>query len=87
MQEYKDYKISQTPIIISNYNYKVLQVKKNLAEYLLPPPVVLPTPPTQVPVAPTQLVEPTPPAPKQVSKTLEIKDEAPINPISQPQKK
>ena len=87
LQEYKDYKISQTPIIISNYNYKVLQVKKNLAEYLAPPPVVSTTPPTQVPVAPTQSVVPTPPAPKQAPKTEEIKDDAPINPILHPQKK
>jgi tetratricopeptide (TPR) repeat protein len=40
LKEYKDYKITQTPIVISNYNYKVLQIKKNLAEYLAPAPAV-----------------------------------------------
>jgi tetratricopeptide (TPR) repeat protein len=34
LKDYKDYKITQTPIVITNYNYKVLQIKKNLEEYL-----------------------------------------------------
>lgn len=37
LKEYKDYKISQAPIVISNYNYKVVQIKKNLEEYLTTP--------------------------------------------------
>ena len=38
LKEYKDYKITQTPIVITNYNYKVLQIKKNLEEYLVTKP-------------------------------------------------
>ncbi|WP_447635578.1 type IX secretion system periplasmic lipoprotein PorW/SprE [Flavobacterium microcysteis] len=34
LKDYKDYKIPDTPIIISNENYKVVQIKKNLPEYL-----------------------------------------------------
>lgn len=48
LKEYKDYKIAQTPIVISNYNYKVVQIRKNLEEYLTTPatatvPAVTPT--------------------------------------------
>ncbi len=34
LKEHKDYKIKDTPIVISNEDYKVIQVKKNLEEYL-----------------------------------------------------
>ncbi|PZQ92408.1 MAG: gliding motility protein, partial [Flavobacterium johnsoniae] len=34
LKDYKDYKIPDNPIIISNENYKVVQIKKNLADYL-----------------------------------------------------
>ncbi len=34
LKEHKDYKVKDTPIIISNEDYKVVQVKKNLEEYL-----------------------------------------------------
>ena len=34
LKEHKDYKLKETPIIISNEDYKVVQVKKNLEEYL-----------------------------------------------------
>ena len=34
LKEHKDYKLKDTPIIISNEDYKVVQVKKNLEEYL-----------------------------------------------------
>lgn len=37
LKDYKDYKISQTPIIISNYNYQVIQIHKNIEEYLVAP--------------------------------------------------
>jgi tetratricopeptide (TPR) repeat protein len=33
LRDYKDYKIAETPIIISTEDYKVVQVKKNLAQY------------------------------------------------------
>ena len=34
LKEHKDYKLKDIPIIISNEDYKVVQVKKNLEEYL-----------------------------------------------------
>lgn len=34
LKEHKDYKLKDTPIIISNEDYKVVQVNKNLEEYL-----------------------------------------------------
>ncbi|RAR71336.1 type IX secretion system periplasmic lipoprotein PorW/SprE [Flavobacterium aciduliphilum] len=34
LKEYKDYKIDEPAIIISNENYKVVQVKKNIDEYI-----------------------------------------------------
>lgn len=34
LKDYKDYKIADQSIIISNENYKVVQIKKNLADYL-----------------------------------------------------
>ena len=37
LKDYKDYKIAETPIVISSENYKVVQIHKNLAEYLLDP--------------------------------------------------
>jgi hypothetical protein len=37
LKDYKDYKISQTPIMISNYNYQVVQIHKNIEEYLVAP--------------------------------------------------
>ena len=97
LKEYKDYKINQTPIIISNYNYKILQIKKNLTEYFTPPPVVVvPVPPTQVPVAPNPSFVPPPPPPppptiqpksKKTPILEEINEDAPMNPILHPQKK
>lgn len=33
LRDYKEYKITETPIIISTEDYKVVQVKKNLAQY------------------------------------------------------
>ena len=42
LKDYKEYKISQTPIIISNYNYQVVQIHKNIEEYLVAP-VVAPS--------------------------------------------
>lgn len=34
LKDYKDYKIADNAIIISNENYKVVQIKKNLTDYL-----------------------------------------------------
>lgn len=33
LKDYKEYKISETPVIISTEDYKVVQIKKNLAQY------------------------------------------------------
>ena len=34
LKEFKDYKIKETPYIISNDNYKIVQIKKNFDEWL-----------------------------------------------------
>ena len=34
LKEYKDYKIAETPVIISSEDYKVIQIKKNFTEFL-----------------------------------------------------
>ncbi len=33
LKDYKEYKVAETPIIISSEDYKVVQIKKNLAQY------------------------------------------------------
>src|SRR5690606_38853809 len=47
LKDYKDYKVVETPIIISSDNYSVVQIKKNLEEYLADPtkPAVKKAPP------------------------------------------
>ena len=37
LKDYKDYKIEENAIVISNENYKIVQIKKNLTEYLTTP--------------------------------------------------
>ena len=37
LKEFNEYKVTETPIIISSDNYKIVQIKKNLEEYLLDP--------------------------------------------------
>lgn len=37
LRDYKDYKIKEEAVIISNENYTIVQIKKNLAEYLVTP--------------------------------------------------
>jgi hypothetical protein len=66
MKDDKKYKITESAIVISNENYKVVQIKKNLAEYLAPPKV---TPVPVQPAVPQQTVpqplNPDQSAPKQ----------------------
>jgi len=66
MKDDKKYKITEPAIVISDENYKVVQIKKNLEEYLEPPKV---TPVPVQPAVPQQTVpQPTNPdqtAPKQ----------------------
>lgn len=37
LKDYKEYKVKETPIVISSDNYKVVQIRKNLDEYLADP--------------------------------------------------
>ena len=34
LQDYKTYKVTETPYIISSEDYKVVQIKKNFTEFL-----------------------------------------------------
>ena len=70
----KEYKIQQKPIIISNYNYKVVQINKNIEDYLVAP-VVAPNPIVKTPVTPT--VEPQ----------KAFKKQADSDPLDSPDKK
>ncbi len=49
LKDYKDYKITQTSIVISNYNYQVVQINKNIEQYLSAP-IVAPAPISKTPV-------------------------------------
>ncbi|MEZ4838123.1 tetratricopeptide repeat protein [Flavobacterium sp.] len=49
LKEFKEYKISEEAIIISSENYKIVQMKKNLEEYLDPNLRVVPPPYTPKP--------------------------------------
>ncbi len=49
LKEFKEYKIQDIPVIISNENYKVVQIKKNLEEYLVTPKTAVVSPPTPQP--------------------------------------
>ncbi|MGK4566590.1 hypothetical protein [Flavobacterium sp. 3HN19-14] len=56
LKDYKDYKIAEEAVVISNENYRIVQIKKNLAEYIVTPysepqpdPVAPPTPVTPEP--------------------------------------
>lgn len=44
LKEFKDYKIAEQAIVISSENYKIVQMKKNLEEYLDPSLRVIPPP-------------------------------------------
>jgi len=70
----KEYKIQQKPIIISNYNYKVVQINKNIEDYLVAP-VVAPNQIVKTTVTPT--VEPQ----------KEFKKQADKDPLDSPDKK
>ncbi len=53
MKDNKEYKVADSAVIISNDNYKVVQIKKNLDKYLAQPKV------TTVPVQPAVVPQPT----------------------------
>ena len=61
LKDDKNYKITEPAIVISNENYKVVQIKKNLVEYLAPPKVA---PVPVQPIVPQQEV-PQPENPNQ----------------------
>jgi hypothetical protein len=54
LKEFKDYKISEKAIIISSENYKIVQIRKNLEEYLNPDLRVVPPPYVAKPKQPKQ---------------------------------
>ncbi len=70
----KEYMVEQKPIIISNYNYLVVQINKNIEDYLVAP-VVAPNPIVKSPVTPNA----------EIAKDL-IKQTAP-NPLDSPDQK
>jgi len=69
----KEFKIQQKPIIISNYNYQVVQINKNIEDYLVAP-VVAPNPIVKTPAPPN--VEP-----------VKVVKQPDANPLDSPDKK
>ena len=62
MKDNKLYKVAEQAVVISNDNYKVVQIKKNLDNYLTEPKVApVPTQPAVVPQS-SDAKQPTPPA-------------------------
>ncbi|MBC7847601.1 MAG: tetratricopeptide repeat protein [Flavobacterium sp.] len=67
MKDDKKYKVAETAVVISNENYKVVQIKKNLDQYLAQPPVVpVSVQPTVVPQS-SDVKQPVPPATNQLT--------------------
>jgi len=61
LKEFKEYKVSDTPIIISAQNYEIVQMKKNLSDYLNNPVLNVISVTDQIPFiapAPTQTIDP-----------------------------
>ncbi len=61
LTEFKEYKVTEKPIIISAHNYQVLQMKKDLPEFLSTDLKVMPVEPTAeipVPAAPNSTLPP-----------------------------
>jgi hypothetical protein len=56
LKDNKMYKVAEPAVVISNHNYKIVQIKKNLDEYLSPP---------KASPAPNQSVVPQPEIPQQ----------------------
>jgi hypothetical protein len=69
----KEFKIQQKPIIITNYNYQVVQINKNIEDYLVAP-VVDPNPIVKTPAP--QTVEP-----------VKVVKQPDANPLDSPDKK
>ena len=66
LKEYKDYKLPNTAYIISNDNYKIVQIKKNFEEYLKTPPSepVADAPETEIPAKQAVVDQKMPDQPK-----------------------
>ena len=77
LKDYKEYKLPQKPIIISNYNYQVVQINKNIEEYLTAP-VVAPSA-----IQNSNKVAPIVPPTKVLPNNLEVLD---ANPTDLPEK-
>jgi len=58
LKDYKDYKIAEPAIVISSENYKIVQIKKNIEEFLQPRAKVEPAPAAPEPVAPVEEQKP-----------------------------
>ena len=72
LKDDKKYKVVEPAIVISSENYKVVQIKKNLEEYLSPPKTgVVPNQPVQ----PVQQVAPQPVAPQPSANDLSSPDD------------
>ena len=74
LKDYKDYKIAEEAVVISNENYRIVQIKKNLPEYIVTPA----TEPEPDPVAPPTPVAPAPKPQQKGAPKTPIKGQTPI---------
>jgi tetratricopeptide (TPR) repeat protein len=80
LNEDKKYKVVEPATVISSDNYKVVQIKKNLEEYLSPQKTVA------TPVQPDQQAVPLPTAPKTTADDISSPDDAPTKVTPQSKK-
>lgn len=87
LAEFKEYKVTEKPIIISAHNYQVLQMKKDLPEFLSTDLKVIPTEsPAEVPAAKAPKSKQLPPGTVGVDAPKDLKTEKkPAVPGSAPQ--
>ena len=83
LRDYKDYQIEETPFIIANTNYKVVQIKKNLDEYLLNP-TKLSTPVVRKQIQNQDVINETQQVPEAIRKLIKEKQDIKSNKILSP---
>ena len=77
LKEFKEYKVPDVPIIISGQNYEVVQIKKNIEEYLSNPVFVAISVTDQLPFTPPPVQTPAPVPKKEVKQQIQSSDPVP----------
>lgn len=85
LAEFKEYKVTEKPIILSAHNYQVLQMKKDLAEFLSTELKVMPVEAEVQMPAPSAPKSKLPPGTVGVNAPKDLKEKTPAKPGSAPQ--